>query len=196
MPIDTGVEPQDSATVNARTDKHSFREELVNLIPRLRRYAYSLTGSTPDGDDLVQTALVRSMSREDQFRGENGLQGWIFSVLRSCWHNEVRSRRVRVGNGIVDAESLNDASPDTCHETLQMRRDLHSLLMTLPENQRSAIMLIDVEGMSYAEAAQALDIPRGTLMSRLARGRDKLIALMDQPPLTGHSSETTSARGQ
>ncbi|MFK7891925.1 MAG: RNA polymerase sigma factor [Granulosicoccus sp.] len=171
-----------------RSSQAAFRDELVNLIPRLRRYAYSLTGSTPDGDDLVQVTLERSMSREHQFKGSNGLQGWVFSVLRSCWSNELRSRKVRSGNGTVDVELLDDNSSDMSLEVMQTRKDLHGLLMQLPETHRSVIMLVDVEGMSYAEAAEALDIPRGTLMSRLARAREKLLAGL-QPGLSSQTSQ-------
>ncbi|MBX2880206.1 MAG: RNA polymerase sigma factor [Granulosicoccus sp.] len=179
------------APLPSKGSKGTFRDELVQLIPRLRRYAYSLTGSTPDGDDLVQVTLERSMSREHQFKGNSGLQGWVFSVLRSCWSNELRSRKVRSGNGTVDAELLDDTRSDNSPEVMLIRKDLHSLLMQLPENHRNAIMLVDVEGMSYTEAAEALDIPRGTLMSRLARGREKLLASMDVDVQPGTSSETT-----
>jgi len=152
-----------------------FRNELIAIIPRLRRFAYGLTGSRSDGDDLVQETLERALKRKHQFRGNNGLQGWVFSILRSSWKNELRSRRVRRGNGTVDVEELRDQSTHACPETQRLRQELHCRVLSLPENFRSVILLVDVEGLSYTEAAEVLDIPRGTLMSRLSRGREKLL---------------------
>lgn len=162
--------------MSSNTAHPKFRQELVEMIPRLRRFAYGLTGSAADGDDLVQTTLERAINHQHQLKEAKGLYGWVFSILRSMWKNELRSRSVRRGNGLVSADQLTDQSTATCHETQQMRQHLHDKVMALPENFRSVLILIDVEGLTYEEAAAALDIPRGTLMSRLARARNKLIA--------------------
>jgi len=152
-----------------------FRQELVGMIPRLRRFAYGLTGSTSDGDDLVQTTLERAINREHQLLDDKSLYGWVFSILRSTWKNELRSRNLRRGNGSVNVDSLSDESDSACQEKLQLKQNLHDRVMALPEDFRSALLLIDVVGFSYTEAAEVLNIPKGTLMSRLARARNKLI---------------------
>jgi len=129
-----------------------------------------------DGDDLVQTTLERAINREHQLQEDKGLYGWVFSILRSTWKNELRSRKIRRGNGSVDVDQLTDDTDSACQETLQLKQNLPDRVMALPEDFRSVLLLVDVEGFSYSEAADVLDIPKGTLMSRLARARNKLIA--------------------
>jgi len=158
------------------TNQHSkFRQELVEMIPGLRRFAYGLTGSTSDGDDLVQATLERAINREHQLLEDKSLYGWVFSILRSTWKNELRSRMIRRGNGSVNVDLLPDESDLASQEKLQLKQNLHDRVMALPEDFRSALLLIDVVGFSYTEAAEVLNIPKGTLMSRLARARTKLI---------------------
>lgn len=158
-----------------KQSKQEFCDKLVAMVPRLRRFAIVLTGSTQDGEDLVQSSLERAINKRAQFRHNHSFEGWVFSILKSSWKNEVRSRVVRNGNGTMDAYSLTDTSPDNDQEQETSRMQLREALMRLPDHHKEAIALVDIEGLSYKEAADILQIPTGTLMSRLARGRDTLL---------------------
>lgn len=157
----------------------TFEQELVTLIPGLRRFALSLTQSESDRDDLVQTALERAMERRHQRQNTHSLKGWVYSILHSIWKNELRSRAVRRGNGLVDAASLCDPSgSQPTHNSVEQQQlfaQVREQVLHLPEAQRAVIMLVDVEGLSYHDAAHALDVPKGTIMSRLSRARATLI---------------------
>jgi RNA polymerase sigma-70 factor (ECF subfamily) len=133
-------------------------------------------------DDLVQATCLRALERAEQFVAGTRLDRWLFSILHSIWLNEIRARRVRQGQGFVDAdETLTfDGARDT--ETHVMANQVLKQVNALPEAQRSAVFLAYVEGLSYREVAAILDVPIGTVMSRLAAARAKL-------------SETVSAGG-
>jgi len=130
-----------------------MHQEICELLPRLRRFARSLAGDPHDADDLVQTAVERALARASQWRKELGLDAWMFGIVRNAWIDEVRSRQ---RDGQVAAMSVAAA------------------MARLPEEQRVVVALVLVEGLSYKDAAAALEIPIGTVTSRLARGRDAL----------------------
>lgn len=152
-------------------------ENLAALLPRLRRFARALTGDPHDADDLVQVALERALLRAAQWRPEQRLEGWVFGIVRNAWIDELRARRRgrRLFTADVDAAEIG-ATPMAAQAALI---SVQAAMARLPEEQRSAVALVLVEGLSYREAAQALDIPVGTLTSRLARGRDALQALLE-----------------
>ncbi|MEE9352501.1 MAG: sigma-70 family RNA polymerase sigma factor [Thiotrichaceae bacterium] len=154
-----------------------FNSQLTALIPRLRRYARVLCFDYQDNDDLVQATLERALSRQHQWQPKTKLDRWVFTIESSIWKNELRSRSVRKGNGLLDTSTLVDEKPNHQSEWNILLDQVLNHVMELPENQRAAILLVYVEGMKYQEAAEVLDIPQGTLMSRLARGR---IALADK----------------
>lgn len=156
-------------------NKEEFCDNLTSMVPRLRRFALALTGSIQDSEDLVQNTLKRAINKRAQFRYNSTLEGWVFSILKSTWKNEIRSRVVRSGNGTLDACMLPDISPASDQEQFTSRMQLREALLCLPDHQKEVIALVDIEGMSYKEAAEILQIPIGTLMSRLARGRDTLL---------------------
>lgn len=157
----------------------SFRAQLFELLPRLRRFARTLGRSPSDADDLVQIALERALTRLDQWQPERPLAGWMFGIMKNAWIDEVRSRRrqtqvfaseeagQRVGAALVDA-AMEVAS-------------VEAAMQQLPDEQRLAVALVLVEGLSYKEAAQVLEIPIGTLTSRIARGREVLQQLLGGP---------------
>ncbi len=144
---------------------------LAPNLSRLWRYGLVLSGARDVADDLVQATCLRAIERADQFQSGTRLDRWLFSILRSIWLNELRSRRVREGGGFVDAsEALvvdGGREMETNIFTAQVLREVGRL----PEAQREAVLLVYVEGLSYREAAEVLAAPIGTVMSRLAAAR-------------------------
>ncbi|HIO91680.1 MAG TPA: sigma-70 family RNA polymerase sigma factor [Leucothrix mucor] len=158
----------------------SFENQLICLIPRLRRYARTLAHSKQDQEDLVQATLERSIVKQHQWTNNTGLDRWVFTIQSSIWKNELRSRSYRTGNGVINVSVLMDKQATEKNEGTYLLNQVFNHVMTLPENQRTAIFLVYVEGLKYTEAADALEIPLGTLMSRLARGRLKLSEKLDK----------------
>ena len=152
----------------------SRREVRAGLEPnlaRLWRYGLMLTGARDVAEDLVQATCARALERADQFQPGTRVDSWLFSILRSIWLNELRSRRVREGAGFVDASLalVFDGAGKTEANILaaQVLREVGGL----PEAQREAVLLVYVEGLSYREASEVLAAPVGTIMSRLAAAR-------------------------
>jgi RNA polymerase sigma-70 factor, ECF subfamily len=155
----------------------NVRERLAELLPRLRRFARNLTRSPHDADDVVQIALERALANLDQWRADARLDSWMFKIVRNAWIDELRSRG-RQGKIFVGAEAgecVGEALIDRATDLMSVQ----SAMARLPEEQRSAVSLVLVEGLPYKEAAQVLDIPIGTLTSRLARGREALQAMLE-----------------
>jgi RNA polymerase sigma-70 factor, ECF subfamily len=146
--------------------------ELVALLPRLRRFARALAHNVHDADDLVQLALERALARAAQARTDAPLGGWMFGIVRNAWIDELRARarRARLFAPPQSAEHVGDASQCGYAEVLSVQE----ALARLPEEQRSAVALVLIEGLSYKEAAHVMQVPIGTLTSRLARGREAL----------------------
>jgi len=158
----------------------SRREVRLGLEPclaRLWRYALVLSSSRDVADDLVQATCVRAIERADQFAPGTRLDRWLFAILRSIWLNEVRARRIREGGGTVEAEQA--LTFDGAHdvEVNILTAEVLSALGRLPEAQRETALMVYAEGCTYAEAAEALDVPIGTVMSRLATIRAALAKL-------------------
>ncbi|MDF3935800.1 RNA polymerase sigma factor [Pseudomonas citronellolis] len=156
-------------------------------LARLWRYALVLARQPHVADDLVQATCVRALERAAQFSSGSRLDRWLFAILRSIWLNEIRSRRVRSGHGVVDAESelVFDGEGQVQAEVLAgqvLRR-----VAALPEAQRETLFLAYVEGLSYREVAEILGVPIGTVMSRLAAARLKLAeaAAVETAPARG-----------
>jgi RNA polymerase sigma-70 factor (ECF subfamily) len=128
-------------------------------------------------DDLVQATCLRAIERADQFTPGTRVDRWLFAILRSIWLNEIRSRRIREGGGFVDAEDALVSDGVREIETNITASTVLRAIARLPEAQRETVLLVYAEGYSYAEAAAALGIPIGTVMSRLAAGRAALAKL-------------------
>jgi RNA polymerase sigma-70 factor, ECF subfamily len=150
-----------------------IRAELVSLLPRLRRFGYALTGSPDDGDDLVQSACERALTRLDQFQPGTRLDSWMYRIMQNLWIDHRRSARTQreTGSEAVDLETMavGDARRDV--ENSLALAATRRAVADLPEEQRAVLVLVCVEGLSYKDAAALLDIPIGTVMSRLARAR-------------------------
>jgi RNA polymerase sigma-70 factor (ECF subfamily) len=152
------------------------RPWIVALLPRLRRFARTIARDWDDADDLVQLSIERALQRYEQWRPDSKFESWMFGIVRNAWIDEVRTRqrRSRVLAAEEEGENIGGGLGEGHAEILSVQK----ALATLPEEQRMAIALVLIEGLSYKEAAQALDIPIGTLTSRLARGREALQALL------------------
>lgn len=157
-------------------------QTLHALIPRLRRFARSLAGDAAAADDLVQAALERALTRGADLRDPAALQAWLFSVLYRAFVDE--HRRMARWKRIARLFSTEDgASPPTPEHVFDARASLAGFACLTPE-QRALLMLVSVEGLAYREAADALGIPVGTVMSRLSRARQALRAMQEEAPPT------------
>ena len=149
-------------------------ERLVELIPRLRRYARALVGDRATADDLVQDTLERAWAKLHLYRRGTDLRAWLFTVMHNVHVNRVRAMR--------PADSLEDEMPELAQRPPQgdalVVRDLERSIARLPAEQRAVLLLVTLEDMSYDEVARALEIPIGTVMSRLSRAREKLRLMM------------------
>jgi RNA polymerase sigma-70 factor (ECF subfamily) len=157
------------------------RSQLIQHVPRLRRYARALTGERAAADDLVQDTLERALNKFHLWRHGSDLRAWLFTVMHNIYVNQVRARAADRLD--FSGEELRvPALQATAIERLEMR-DIESALRRLPEDQRAVVLLVGLEQFSYEEAARALRIPVGTVMSRLARGRERLRTMLsDTPP--------------
>ncbi|TWF58621.1 RNA polymerase sigma factor [Neorhizobium alkalisoli] len=153
-----------------------IRNGLTENLARLWRYALVLSRQRDLAEDLVQATCVRALERAGQFSPGTRLDRWLFSILHSIWLNDIRARKVRMGQGFVDADEV--LVVDGAHETEThvMANQVMRRVEALPDAQRSAVFLAYVEGLSYREVAAVLDIPIGTVMSRLAAARATLAA--------------------
>jgi RNA polymerase sigma-70 factor (ECF subfamily) len=157
--------------------RQEVRAGLEPNLARLWRYGLVLSGARDVADDLVQATCVRAIERADQFQAGTRVEWWLFSILRSIWLNELRSRRVRRGGGVVDAREALAFDGGQAMETNILAAQVLREVSALPEAQREAVLLVYVEGLSYREAADLLSTPIGTVMSRLAAARLALARL-------------------
>jgi RNA polymerase sigma-70 factor (ECF subfamily) len=166
-----------------------FARLLQNEIPRLRRYARALSRDAARADDLVQSCLVRAIAKEHLWERGTDLRAWLFTILHNQNVNEIR-RSVREGVvvAVEDVAPVLTVAP-RAGASLQLR-DLERAIRLVPEEQRQVILLVGLEGMRYEEVAAVLDIPIGTVRSRLSRGREMLRRLMDMKD----ESDTTFGR--
>ncbi|WP_126173941.1 sigma-70 family RNA polymerase sigma factor [Altericroceibacterium xinjiangense] len=156
-----------------------FERELLGLLPRLRRFARSLTRDFADADDLCQIVLERALKRRVLWQQGTRLDVWIFTIMRNCWIDELRRKR-RQSAHLAPAEAADDPSlaravtPDPVGDM-----HLYQAMNALPTEQQEAAALVWVEGLSYREAADLLQIPMGTLTSRLVRARRRLMQSLE-----------------
>jgi RNA polymerase sigma-70 factor (ECF subfamily) len=165
--------------MSTNASAENIQEQIVALLPRLRRFARNLARSPHDADDMVQIAVERALLRLDQWHRDARLDSWLFKILRNAWIDEVRSRgrRARIFMPEEAGEHVGEASIDREVDRLSVE----SALARLPEEQRLAVSLVLVEGLAYRDAADVLEVPIGTLTSRLARGREALQAMLRLP---------------
>ena len=157
--------------------RREVRQGLERCLARLWRYAVVLSSSCDTADDLVQATCRRAMERADQFTPGTRLDRWLFAILRSIWLNQIRARRIRQGGGFVEAEHVLAVGGGHDIEVNVLTTQVLTAVGRLPEEQRETALLVYAEGYTYAEAAVALGVPVGTVMSRLATARAALAKL-------------------
>jgi len=155
-----------------------MRAALIGLLPRLRRFGIALTGSTTDADELVQDACERAIRRAGQLRDGTRLDAWLYGIMRNRWTDEIRWRRIRRHDGIEAADATMGEDGERNAEARMTLEAVRRALATLPAEQRTVLVLVCVDGLSYKDAADVLGIAIGTVMSRLARGRKELHGAM------------------
>ncbi|MEL6062999.1 MULTISPECIES: sigma-70 family RNA polymerase sigma factor [unclassified Methylobacterium] len=152
---------------------NAFKDDLIVLVPRLRRYALSLTFDGNEADDLVQFTLLRAWEHRDRFQHGTNLAAWLFTILRNTFINGRRKR----SREVPDPEGLHAASlsePARQDDTLRLR-ELQAAIGRLEPVHREALMLVAVDGLPYEAAALVIGCPAGTVKSRVSRARDRLI---------------------
>jgi RNA polymerase sigma-70 factor (ECF subfamily) len=150
---------------------------MVELLPRLRRFARVLAREPADADDLVQLTLERALVRRDQWTVGTRLDSWMFRIMKNAWIDETRARKRR--DVVFAPEEAGEHVGDegaTAFERRLRAAEVERELVRLPEDQRLAVALVLIEGLSYREAAEVLEVPMGTLTSRLVRGRNAMLA--------------------
>jgi len=168
------------------SDSPSF--DVVTQLGALRRYARSLTRNVHDAEDLVQESLTRAYEKRHALKNGASLRGWLFSILHNAF---VSDRRAHQSSGaLTDAfdEHTTALATNPAHDHVVRLRQLERAFDALPEDQRAALHLVTIEGLSYQDAASTLAVPIGTLMSRLGRARAALRAFEDGVPGTGAST--------
>ncbi len=158
----------------------AFERELLTLLPRLRRFARALARDGADADDLMQAALERALKAREQWMPGTRLDAWMMKIVRNSWIDEMRSRKRR-GQTFLPEEAGDQVGTNAHHdiERSAEMRDVDRAMNRLPPEQREVIALVLVEGLAYREAAALLDIPIGTLTSRLTRGRQALAQMLE-----------------
>lgn len=152
--------------------------DIAALVPRLRRYAVALVGSVPDADDLVQDCVEKALVHRASLREADRLYSWMLAILHNQ-HVAGRRRWMRRGPEVAVEEMADALALSAPPADRTAVRDLVRAMARLPEEQRQVLLLNALEGFSYREMAEALDIPLGTVMSRLARGRERLRVLLE-----------------
>lgn len=158
----------------------AFERDLLELVPRLRRFARALARDRADADDLVQAALERALKARHQWTPGTRLDAWMMKIARNCWIDETRARSRRAQTFV--AEEAGAGIGSEAHREIELKAELSDVeraMATLPEEQREAIAFVLIEGFGYREAADLLDIPIGTLTSRLTRGRQALVRMLE-----------------
>jgi RNA polymerase sigma-70 factor (ECF subfamily) len=161
----------------SEASRREVRDGLEPSLARLWRYALVLSKARDVADDLVQATCLRAIERADQYSPGTRVDRWLFAILRSIWLNEIRARRIREGGGFVAADDALTTDGVREMETNITASAVLRRIDQLPEAQRETVLLVYAEGYSYAEAATALAIPIGTVMSRLAAARAALAKL-------------------
>ncbi len=154
----------------------AFRQELVALVPRLRRFALSLAGNAADADDLVQAACVKALRNAGQFTPGTRMDSWMYRIVQTLWLDDRRKQALRrppVDPAEIEISDGGQAA--SLPEDRMMLAQARRAMAELPDPQREVLALVAIEGLSYRETAETLGLPLGTVMSRLSRAREALL---------------------
>lgn len=160
---------------------NGFERDILDLLPRLRRFARALARAPADADDLVQITVERALNRKGQWQAGTSLDSWMFRIMKNAWIDETRARRRRalVLAPAEEGERVGDDGAGAMENRLAAAQ-VERAMSRLPDEQRLAVALVLVDGLSYKDAAEVLEIPAGTLTSRLVRGRMALLAELQE----------------
>jgi RNA polymerase sigma factor (sigma-70 family) len=162
-------------------DLAAFEEELLQLLPRLRRFARALSHHATDADDLCQATIEKALGARHQWQAGTRLDSWMYRIMRNTWIDTGRARS-RAAETFVPEEA-GRAVGDAGDRAIEARVELNQVaaaMRLLPDEQREAVALVLIEGLAYKDAAAILDVPMGTLTSRLVRGRQALMARLGE----------------
>ena len=172
----------------------SFTDQMIAVLPRLRRFARGLAGSAVEADDLVQAACERALARQHQFQEGTRFDSWMFRIVQTIWIDQVRSRDVRKVSGDIAEERLGSDEPVRRVEARLALDEVRRAVDRLPPDQRTALLLVTVDGLTYKEAAEVAGVPVGTIMSRLARARIALQLQLEAGGGMGRSTKDAEAQ--
>ena len=159
----------------------AFEDGLTALLPRLRRFAHTLSRNSADADDLTQATVERALRSREQWEPGTRLDSWLYRIMRNLWVDTVRSRgrREDLHTPVEEAENIGADPRDAIEASIDLRTATNAM-QRLPEEQREIVALILIEGFGYRECAEILGLPIGTVSSRLVRGRTALLKIMGE----------------
>ena len=157
----------------------TFENELTQLLPRLRRFAHSLSRNGADADDLTQATVERALRSREQWQPGTRLDSWLHRIMRNLWIDtaRARTRRERHEAPEEEAQSVGEDPRESIEASLELKRAMDAM-ERLPDEQREVVALILIEGFGYREVSEMLDLPIGTVSSRLVRGRTALLEML------------------
>ena len=176
--------------------KEDVRQRMIEFLPRLRRFAFSLTSDWDQSEDLVQDTYVRALSKIDQWQTGTSLESWLFRIAQNLWKDGLKAKKVR-GN-TTDIGAVQDLIGTDGRSNMESRLTLNAvtkMIEQLPADQRVLIALVCIDGLSYREAADVLETPIGTVMSRLCRARQSLYSMINEKSPGSESTKVESRRG-
>ena len=158
-----------------------FEDQLASLLPRLRRFAHSLSRDSADADDLTQATIERALRSKEQWQPGTRLDSWAYRIMRNLWIDTARSRSRRNAREAPEEEGLSvGEDPREAIEAAVDLKRVMTAMTRLPDEQREVVALILVEGFGYREVSEMLGLPMGTVSSRLVRGRTALLAMVGE----------------
>jgi RNA polymerase sigma factor (sigma-70 family) len=161
------------------TPSETFESELTQLLPRLRRFAFALSRNGADADDLAQATIERALRSRDQWQPGSRLDSWLYRIMRNLWIDTVRSRGRREKHEAPEdaAQDVGEDPREAMDASMELQRAM-SAMERLPDEQREVVALILIEGFGYREVSEMLELPIGTVSSRLVRGRTALLEML------------------
>lgn len=157
----------------------AFEDELAQLLPRLRRFAHTLSRHGADADDLTQATVERALRSRDQWQPGTRLDSWLYRIMRNLWIDTARARVRQERHEAPDDETqwIGEDPREAIHASLELKRAM-AAMERLPDEHREVVALILIEGFGYREVSEMLDLPIGTVSSRLVRGRMALLEML------------------
>ncbi|GGO85630.1 DNA-directed RNA polymerase sigma-70 factor [Marinobacterium nitratireducens] len=172
--------PEQDLTQLPPLSRREAIETAIGMYPRLRRFAYGLCGSSDEADELVQTAFERALKSIRQWQPGTRVDSWMYRIIQNLWLNQRRADRVRgLHLPVTDPDRLSSLRSQQDAESGLLLERVQRCIETLPDDQKLAVLLVSVEGLSYREAAGVLEISEPALTSRLARGRRALLEQLE-----------------